>query len=156
MNNIIKINIKKKDDYVSKYNDDILSKELSNYIIEESRIFPLKSNICIEVTSNYDMDDLEKEKFINMIRTNFSNEIKEMLFYRKKNIIIDFFMFIFGIISLIIYFISSSIPVLSEFILVFSWVLIWESAHNLIFSGFSNKVEIERKKMITNCMIVFK
>lgn len=156
MNNIIKINIKKKDDYVSKYNDDILSKELSNYIIEESRIFHLKSNICIEVTSNYDMDDLEKEKFINMIRTNFSNEIKEMLFYRKKNIIIDFFMFIFGIISLIIYFISSSIPVLSEFILVFSWVLIWESAHNLIFSGFSNKVEIERKKMITNCMIVFK
>ena len=156
MNNIIKINIKKKDDYVSKFNDDILSKELSNYIIEEARDFPLKSNICIEVTSNYDMDSGEKEKFINMIRTNFSNEIKEMLFYRKKNIIIDFFMFIFGIISLIIYFISSSIPVLSEFILVFSWVLIWESAHNLIFSGFSNKVEIERKKMITNCMIVFK
>ena len=35
MDNVIRINIKKNGDYVSKFNDNILSKELSNYIMEE-------------------------------------------------------------------------------------------------------------------------
>lgn len=152
---VIKINIKTRNDYISKFNDKILSKEISEYIMDECKVFPINSPIRIEVSSEYEMNDTEKESFVNMIRNNFANEINEMLFYRKRNVVMDMFIFVLGIISLVIYLFSSNIPILSEFILVFSWVLIWESSHNLIFSGFSNKIEIERKKMIRDCMIVF-
>lgn len=156
MNNIISINIKKKEDYVSKFNDNILSKEFSDYIMEECRGYPLKSNIVIEITSEYDMDNIEKEKLVNMIRTNFGTEISEMLFHRKKSIIIDFLTCGFGIIALIFYLFSSDIPVLSEFILVFSWVLIEESVYNFVFTGVSNKISMERKRNLTRCNIIFK
>lgn len=156
MDNVIKIYIKKKEDYVSKFNDEILSNELSSYIIEECKSFPLKSNIRIEIISEYEMDNLEKDKLVDMIRSNFGIEISEMLFRRQRNIIIDFLMLGFGIIALIFYLFSSNVPILSEFILVFSWVLIWESVHNLIFTGFSNKIDIERRRKLTNCKIVFK
>ena len=50
MENIIKINIKKKEDYVSKFNDNILSRELSNYIIDEHKSINIKDKFHIEVT----------------------------------------------------------------------------------------------------------
>ena len=39
MDNVIKVNIIKKEDYVSKFNDNILSRDLSNYIIDEHKCF---------------------------------------------------------------------------------------------------------------------
>ena len=156
MDNVIKINIKKREDYVSKFNDGILSKDLSSYIIDECKGYSLKSDIHIEITSEYDMDVLEKEKLVDMIRANFGTEISEMLVYRQRNIIVDFLILGFGLITLIFYLFSTNSPILSEFVLVFSWVLIWESAHNLIFTGFSNKIDIASKRKLTNCKITFK
>ena len=156
MNNVISIDIKKREDYVSKFNDNILSNDFSSYILEECKSYPLNSDIYIEINSAYEMDQVEKDKLVDMIRSNFGNEISEMLFHRKRNIIGDFFMLVCGLISLICYLFSSDIPILSEFILVFSWVLIWESAHNLMFTGFSNKIDIQRRKKLTNCKIIFK
>lgn len=124
--------------------------------MEECRCCSINDEINIEITSDYYMNDLEKDKLVDMIRSNFGNEISEMLFYRKRSVIYNFIMLGFGIFSLIIYLIISNIPILSEFILVFSWILIWESAYNLIFTGLNNKIEIERKRKITNCKILFK
>ena len=156
MNKIISINIKSKGDYVSKFNDNILSKELSDYIIDECKGYPLDSNIHIEITSDYKMDSLEKEKIVDMIRANFGTDISESIYFRKKNIIIDFILILFGILSLIFYMISYNIAILSEVILVLSWLLIGESVYNLLFTGIINKVDIERKRKITNCEIIFK
>lgn len=156
MNNVIKINIKRKEDYISKFNEEILSNELSYYIMEECRGYDLKSNIRIEITSEYNMDSIEKEKIVNMIRENFNMEIIEMSLQRKRNIILDLSILGFGAIFLIFYLLSSNIPILSEFILIFSWVLIWEGANNLIFTSFRNKIDIIRKKKIANCKILFK
>ena len=61
MSNVIKVNIKKKEDYVSKFNDDILSKDLSNYIMEEYKSINLKEDFYIEISSDYDMNGEEKE-----------------------------------------------------------------------------------------------
>lgn len=156
MKKIISINIKNKEDYVSKFNDNILSKELSDYIMEECKGYPLTSNISIEITSDYTMDTLEKNKIVDMIRSNFGTEISELMFFRKKNIIIDFILILFGILSLLFYMFSYDNVILSELILVFSWVLIGESVYNLLFTGIINKINIERKRKITNCEIIFK
>lgn len=153
---VIKINIRKKEDYVSKFNDDILAKDLSNYIMEEYKSFNIKKNFYIEISSDYDIASSEKDKITSMIRANFGTEISELMEYRKKTVYMDAIILIFGIIALVFYLFSSNIPILSEFILVFSWVLIWESAYNLIFGGFSNRIDIKRRKNLTNCKIVFK
>lgn len=156
MDNVINVNIKKKEDYTSKFNDNILSKELSNYIMEEYKSFDIRENFYIEITSEYVMDNFEKDKIIDMIRANFGTEISEMIYRRKRAIRMDIITFVFAIIALSFYLFSSDIPILSEFILVFSWVLIWESVYNLIFVGFNNKIDIERRKKLTNCKIIFK
>lgn len=156
MNNVIRINIKKKEDYTSKYNDDILSKDLSNYIMEEYKSFNTKDEFYIKISADYDMDESEKDKIASMIRANFGTEISELMNYRRRTIYMDTIILFLGVIALMFYLFSSNIPILSEFILVFSWVLIWESAYNLIFGGFSNKIDIKRRKKLTDCKIIFK
>lgn len=156
MSNVIKINIRKKEEYVSKFNDSILSKDLSNYIMEEYKNINLKEDFYIEISSDCDMDGEERENITSMIRANFGTEISELMEYRRRTIIMDAIILILGIIALILYLFFIDIPILSEFILVFSWVLIWESAYNLIFGGFSNRIDIARRKNLTNCKILFK
>lgn len=156
MNNVIKINIKNKVDYISKYNDDILSKDLSNYIIDEYKSFNVKEDFYIEISSDYDMGGSEKEKIVDMIRSNFGTELSELMDYRKKTIYMDAIILFFGVIALVFYLFSSNIPILSEIILVFSWMLVGESLYNLIFTGFNNKIDMLRKKNLVNCKIIFK
>lgn len=101
------------------------------------------------------MNDNEKDKLVEMIRSNFGTEISELIIRRKKAIRMDIVTIFLAVLALIFYLLSSDIPILSEFILVFSWVLIWESAYNLLFGSFTNKIDIERRKQLTNCKIIF-
>lgn len=156
MENVIRINIKNKEDYVSKYNDDILSKDLSDYIMDEYKSFNVKEDFHIEISSDYDMGGSEKDKIVDMIRANFGTELSDLIDYRRRTIYMDAVIMFLGVIALIFYLFSSNIPVLSEVILVFSWMLVGESLYNLIFTGFSNKIDMLRRKNLVNCKIVFK
>ena len=156
MENVIKININKREDYISKFNDNSLSKELSDYIIEEYKSFNVKESFYIEISSDYDMGGSEKEKIVDMIRANFGTELSDLIDYRRRTIYMDAIIMFFGVIALEFYLFSSNVPVLSEVILVFSWMLVGESLYNLIFTGFSNKIDMLRRKNLVNCKIVFK
>ena len=156
MGKIISINIKKKEDYASKFNDNSLSRELSEYIMEEYKGFDIRDNFHIEISSDYEMDDEEKDSVASMIRANFGTEISKMLIKKKRTIYFDILTVALAVIALVFYLVSSDIPILSEFILVFSWVLIWESAYDLIFGRINNKIDIERRRRLTTCKIIFK
>ena len=156
MNKTIRVNIRKKEDYVSKFNDNTLSKDFSEYIMEECKSFNIKEQFNIEITCDYNMTSQEQNKLVDMIRSYFGIEISELIIRRRKTIYMDIVTFLMAVLALIVYLIISDIPILSEFILVFSWVLIWESAYNMIFGGLNNKIDIERRKKITNCRILFK
>lgn len=156
MNKTIRVNIRKKEDYVSKFNDNNLSKDFSEYIMEECKSFNIKEQFNIEITCDYNMTSQEQDKLVDMIRSYFGIEISELIIRRRKTIYMDIVTFLMAVLALIVYLIISDIPILSEFILVFSWVLIWESAYNMIFGGLNNKIDIERRKKITNCRILFK
>jgi len=156
LENSIKINIKKKEDYVSKFNDNTLSKEISEYILDECKSFNISEDFNILISSNYVMDVFEKNKIVDMIRSYFGVEIGELVKKRRRTIYMDIITFLLAVFALIVYLIISNVPILSEFILVFSWVLIWESAYNLIFGSITNKMDIIRRKKITSCKILFK
>ena len=155
MNNVIRINIKNREDYVSKYNDNILSKDLSNYIMDECKSFNIKESFYIKITSDYDMGGSEKEDIASMIRANFGIELSELIERRKITLYMDAIILLFGIIALVFYLHSSNIPILSEIILVISWLLVGESFSNLVFTGFSNKIDMLRRKKLVNCKIIF-
>lgn len=156
MDKIISITIKKKEDYVSKFNNHIISKELSEYIMDEYKGIDIRNDFCIEISSEYKMSEEEQEKLASMIRANFGTEVSEMLVKRRKSIHFNIVTVMLAIIALLFYIISSDIPILSEFILVFCWVLIWESTYDLIFGRINNKIDIERRKRLTTCKIIFK
>lgn len=155
MPNIINVHLNKRDDYVSKYNNNILSNDLYNYILEECKGFSLKEDIIIKITSKFETDNKEKGIIIDLIRESFGSEISEMGMRRKRNINVDLFVFLVGIVALALYLFVYNVKIISEVVLVASWVLIWEGVYDLVFKGIKNKIEMERKKKLTECKIIF-
>ena len=155
MKNIIEITLNRKDDYLNKYNEKRISKELNDYILEECRGIDLKNNIEIHINTNFEMNDEEKNNLVDMIRENYGVDISDIEELLKKLYIINTIMILAGIVFLIIWFISSNIPVLSEFILIIGWILIWEGINNIMYQTVKNAIKIKRRKKLTNCKIVF-
>lgn len=154
MKNIIKIHLKTKEDYKNRYNEEILSYDLSNYILEE--IKAIKSNQKIEfiVSSNFPMYDNEKNQFVDMIRNNFGTNISEIIKLSKKENIANTLIFITGIFFLILYSLFK-INFVSEFILILGWVFIGETICNALYHGIEKRLKIKRRKQIIDAKIVF-
>ena len=87
MKNIINIHIQSKDDYKNKYNQNILSYQLSNYILEEAKGINVKEKIKFNITSDFDMKIQERNDLIDMIRNNFGADIGEIINQSKKTTI---------------------------------------------------------------------
>lgn len=158
-NNITSINITISDysDICNKFNSNMLSEELSNYIYNECKGKPLKNKVKININSLFELDDDQKEKIVDMIRSNFGIDIKENLLYLKYINIPRIILFIIGIILVFIYtfFDSLNISWLAEIILIIGWLVIWEAAYNYLFLGTKKRMQVKRLKKLTCCEINF-
>lgn len=90
-----------------------------------------------------------------MIRENYGVDISDIEELLKKLYIINTIMIFAGIVFLIFWFISSNIPILSEFILIVGWILIWEGISNIMYQSVKNAIKIKKRKKLTNCKMVF-
>lgn len=153
MENIIKIHLKEKQDYKNTYNDQILSYDLSNYILEESKNINTKQHIKFVITSDFKIS--EKEDLVDMVRKNFGTDIGEIINLSKKEKLINLLIFFTGIIFLLLYYIIA-LEVLSEFTLILGWVFLGEAICNFLYNGLENKLKITRRKQIINAKVVFK
>lgn len=153
--NTIKIVIKDKYDYINKFNNDRISPELNNYILDECKPIGAKEKLNIEIISEFKMDNVEKEKLISMIKASYNDDIIELSIFTKRLVIIDLIMFLVGIIFLFINYISHNIIIMSEVILIMGWVLIWESIYNFLFSRIENRQKTLRRKQLVNSNIKF-
>ena len=79
MEKIINIHLNERTDYINKYNQRILSYDLSNYILEELKGINTKEKIKFNIKSDFVMSDLEKTNLVDMIRNNFGADISEIL-----------------------------------------------------------------------------
>lgn len=155
MKSIINITLNSKSDYLSKYNDKRISRELNDYILEECKSINLDNNLEIHVKTNFEMSDIEKNDLVDMIRENYGIDIREIEMLSKRLFIFNCISVILGIIFLAIYFFSEGIPVISEFILIIGWLLIWEAASNMVFQNIKNRTKIKRRRKLTECKITF-
>lgn len=154
MENIIKIHLKEKEDYTNKYNEDILSYQLSNYILEETKGIDTKQKIKFIVLADFEMSKQEKEKLVDMIRNNFGADISEIIHLAKKQRITYYIILAISIILIIIYSLLK-IKILAQFILIFGWVLLGEAICNFLYKGIDNKHKITRRKQIINAKVIF-
>lgn len=155
MANIIKIHLNKEDDYKNIYNNEILSYELSDYILEETKGISLKEKIKFMIKSDFEMNDKEKESLVFMIRNNFGAEISEIINLSKKQLLANLFIFILGIFLLFIYSLLNS-NFISEFILILSWIFLGEAICNLLYKFVENRYKIKKYKQIVDAKVEFK
>lgn len=154
MKNIINIHIQSKDDYQNKYNQNILSYQLSNYILEETKGINVKEKIKFNITSDFDMNDQDKNDLIDMIRNNFGADISEILNQSKKQQFANISLLLISSILIIISSIIST-QILAQFILILGWVLLGEAICNFLYKNIDYKYQVSRKKQIVNAKIFF-
>lgn len=154
MENTIKIHLKDKNNYKNKYNENILSYELSNYILEELKGINTKIKIKFNITSDFTMDDIEKNNLVDMIRNNFGADISEIINISKKERITNYLILFIAIILIIMYSLFD-FKLLEEFILIFGWVLLGEAICNFLYKGIETNHKISRRKQIVNAKIIF-
>lgn len=154
MKNIITIHLKSEDDYKNNYNREILSYDLSNYILEELKGISPKKSIEFSISSDFDMSLQQKDDLVWMIRNNFGADISEIINMAKKQRITNYIISIISIILLLVYPIME-IEIISEFVLIFAWVLLGEAICNFLYNSMENKYKINRRKQIVNAKINF-
>lgn len=155
MKKIIKIHLNDFNDYKNQYNEEILSYHLSNYILEELKGIDTKQKIEFNISTTFEINELEKNTLVDMIRNNFGADISEIMNIAKKQRMIHYLILIISIILIII----SSIlqmKLLAQFILILGWVLLGESICNFLYKGMEINHKISRRKQIVNAKIVFK
>lgn len=154
MENIIKIHLKEKENYKNIYNEEILSYKLRNYILEETKGISTKQKIKFIVHSDFEMEEIDKNNLVDMIRNNFGADISEIINLVKKQRMTNGLILFIGIIFVIIHSLLKT-GLLSEFTLIFGWVFLGEAICNILYKEVENKYKISRRKQIVNAKVLF-
>lgn len=155
MKNIINIHLKSSNDYKNQFNERILSYQLSNYILEELKGMDTKQKIEFNVSTEFKIDEQEKDTLVDMIRNSFGADISEIMNITKKQRMIHYIILLIAIILIILSFILQA-KILAEFILILGWVLLGESICNFLYKGMETNHNIARRKQIVNAKVIFK
>ena len=154
MEKIIKIHLTERTDYINKYNQRILSYDLSNYILEELKGIDTKEKIKFFIESNFEMTDLEKTNLVDMIRNNYGADISEILNISKKHSITYLLILLISIILIIIYSMINT-ELIAQYTLILGWVLMEQTICYFLYKGTEYNHQISRRKQIVNAKIIF-
>jgi len=153
----INITIDKETQIFNPYNNEQLSDELSNYIYSCCKGTETNQNITINIIHNHKLEEKEKQKIIDGIRSNFGIDIKENILQFKYDLAIELLLILLGTILLILAkLIKNDTYILQELISIFGCVMIWEAAYNFIFKDIKTSIENKRLKKLTKAKINFK
>ena len=149
MEKILQIDLESKEDLFEKYNKNIVSKELIEYIIKATPHF--KKGDSIKIIINNRIKD--QEKCIPLIIEGLQKEYNNNIFNHHRNSFKQLSFLILGIITL---FVSTLIntSILKEIISIGGWVLIWEMVESEIFDDISNKTQRRILEKLLNSEIV--
>ena len=154
MEKIIKIHLTERTDYINKYNQRILSYDLSNYILEELKGIDTKEKIKFFIESNFEMTDLEKTNLVDMIRNNYGADISEILNISKKHRITYLLILLISIILIIIYSMINT-ELIAQYTLILGRVLMEQTICYFLYKGTEYNHQISRRKQIVNAKMIF-
>lgn len=157
MNTIIEVTLKENRDYESKFNEEVLSKDLADYILSECEGVDAKSDYTLRVYPEFEVTEADQDRFSDMVHDYFNSEVREIKYASQKTFKVDIVFLIIGILAVIGYIITkASSEISSELILVLGWVFLWEGFDNLTLSKVKTRPELKRKSQLARCTISFK
>lgn len=154
----INITLDKDTEIFNPYNKNQLSDELNNYIYNSCKGNQNNRNIKINIFHSHSINEEEKTKIINAIRSNFGIDIKENILHIKYELGLELILIIIGTILLVtskLFHLLNTI-VLDDIISIFGWVMIWEAAYHFVFVDIKKIIENKRLKKLTEAKIHFK
>lgn len=153
---IIVVTLEDQHSYKNPFNENKLSQDLSNYILEECKGLNYNDELELHIKTKFDISREEKVNIINMIRSNYGIDVRENVIYREHLIKKNILLFIFGCLFIAYsFFIEDVSATISEIILIIGWVGIWEVVYSIFFSEYKKRMEIKRLKQLTNSRIIF-
>lgn len=155
MNNVIRITIKDRESYKSKFNEERLSFELEEYIKSEMQMIKLKDKVTIEIDSLFEVSDNEKERLAFLIKNTYRDDIDEINVYNKSLIIKDSLMLAFGTFLIIIYYFFENIKFVNEYLIIVGGFFIWKSLESFLLLEMENRIKLIKKKQLLYSKIVF-
>ena len=144
MDNTINIFLKEREDYINSFNQERISTDLDEYILNETKTFNPKRKVTVNISSNFNIGEDEQEK------------IKRMIKARDNLLRRDFLILLIGILILVIYYLFLDYPVINEIILIVGWITVYESIYSLLFSRTELNIKIRKRKQLINSKIIFK
>ena len=150
MKKIIEADILDINDFFEKYNKDLVSHDLINYILDNSK--DLLENDEVEIVLNKAID-LKLESILrNSLKTKYQEEIKEHYYNNKMQVVY----FLIGVIMLVISRILNDRALIEELFLIGGWVLIWQTVEIEFFRDTLNHKKRKILKKLINSKITEK
>lgn len=158
MNNAIEITIKDKEDIFNKFNENLISEDLGDFIFRQSKKMSLNSKTVIEIDDRASLNKEERHHLIDAIREYYGLMVKEKLIYTRFNNARKIILFIIGVLLILLSDALTNIfsLLIPELFLIAGWVAIWETVYSILFSDNKNRMEIKKLKGLTKCDIRFK
>lgn len=156
LDNKIEVLLHDRDDYVNIFNNDRISSDLDDYILNETKTIGLKEHIIIEIKSEFDMSDDEKNKLRDMIKLSFYDDIIELNVFEKTLLKKNIIFMIIGVLFILMYFLFNEFIIINELLLIIGWLFVSESIYALIFGSSDNNIKILKRKQLVNSDIIFK
>ena len=149
MKTMININLKKKEDFYSRYSNQKLNSELTDFIYNECYGEDYKNNIVINIYTKLKISKNEKNDMMDTIRRTFGLKVQDELYYYEKAKFKKTILFLIGIVLIVIYYLSF-IEVLSEIILILGWLAIWESVYSFLADSSKDYIKIYRLRRLAH------
>ena len=148
MEKIIEADILDLDDFFEKYNKELVSRDLINYILENTKdsLDSDKIKIVLNKKIKKELGDILRNSFKveyqKMVNEHFNNNKKQVIY------------FLIGIVMLVISRILNDKALIEELFLIGGWVLIWQTVEIEFFGDTLNhKKRKLLKKLITSEII---
>ncbi len=149
MEKIIEADILDMDDFFSKYNKDLVSRDLINYILDNAKEIDDEEVIIV---LNKKIDKKLGDILRNSFKMEYNLMVKEHFHDNKMQVIY----FLIGILMLIISRILNEEALFEELFLIGGWVLIWQTVEIEFFRDTANIKKRRILKKLINSQIVEK
>lgn len=155
MTSLLSVHIENIDDYTSAYNSKRLNPDLLAYILEENKGIPFHYDIQIKVSSSKPFSKKEQINFIDILRSNLGEDIKESYLELKLTYIRAIILSLIGILAILLSYLFSTPELFSEVLLIIGWVGVWEACYIFLFDNMQRRIKIKRFKRLVNAKVSF-
>ena len=148
-----KVNIKLEtlEDATNKFNNEVLSEELDNYVIHSCLHTLHKERIILNVNGLSKKE--EQEQLKKIIHHHYQNKVKQLSKIDKYD---DYFRIILLLLGILLIIISEQFTaLLSELFLIAGWVVVWEIVYDILFTGVKRKRDKKIYQKLATCEIEF-